>query len=138
MLLKLKNCTFMYFLPDLAICFCSRSTSMCALLFSLLSYFSHIFEKVNVVVTPDLYLAGTKFESQLSYQLSSSIIVVLGLFKQMTGQYFHKGHGYLILNPYPNIIHLQPHASVNAPAPRSVHCPAEVPATCRRSLCPAR
>jgi hypothetical protein len=35
MLLKLKNYTFIYFLPDLAICFCSRSTSMCALLFSL-------------------------------------------------------------------------------------------------------
>jgi hypothetical protein len=35
MVLKLKNCTFMYFLPDLAICFCSRSTSMCALLFRL-------------------------------------------------------------------------------------------------------
>jgi hypothetical protein len=42
MLLKLKNCIFMYFLPDLAICFCSRSTSMCALLFSLPSYFSQL------------------------------------------------------------------------------------------------
>jgi hypothetical protein len=38
MLLKLKNYAFIYFLPDLAICFCSRSTSMFALLFSLPTY----------------------------------------------------------------------------------------------------
>jgi hypothetical protein len=32
----------------------------------------------------------------------------------MTGEYFHIGHGYLISNPSPHIIHIPPYASVNA------------------------
>jgi hypothetical protein len=79
MLLKLKNCTFMFFLPDLAICFSSRSTSICALLFSLRTYLiplpqigNQISDRQTELHTDDygLLLEGARFESQPGHKLS--------------------------------------------------------------------
>jgi hypothetical protein len=74
--LKLKNCTLIYFLLDLAICFCSRFTSKCALL----SAYLRIGMRVSVVCNiwpPDITDSSRWFHSfQLSWNIPSFISAV--------------------------------------------------------------